>query len=70
MKTYTVTEYEMKDYDNFENSLTKEEIINGLEYIARSWLPDYNYRGTEEDFGYFKNQAIMSKAIELLEKEK
>ena len=35
MKTYTITEYEMKDYDNFENNLTKKEIIDGLKSIAR-----------------------------------
>lgn len=67
MKTYTITEYETKDYDNFENDLTKQEIINGLRSIARGWLPDYNYTGTEEDFDYFKNHAIIHKAIKLLE---
>ena len=70
MKTYTITEYEMKDYDNFENNLTKKEIIDGLKSIARGQLPDYNYTGTEEDFNDFKNHAIINKAIELLERGK
>jgi len=69
MKTYTITEYEMEDYDNFINSLTKEEIINRLNYIARGWLPDYNFSGTEDDFDYFKNHAVINKAIELLKRE-
>jgi len=70
MKTYTIIEYEKKDYDNFENDLTKQDVINGLRSIARGWLPDYNYTGTEEDFDDFKNQAIMRKAIKLLEGRK
>lgn len=69
MRTYTVTEYEMEDYDNFSNNLTKEEIIDGLASIARGWLPDYNYTGTEDDFYNFKEHAIINKAIELLRKE-
>lgn len=69
MKTYTITEYEMEDYENFENNLTKEEIINGLKNIARGWLPDYNFRGTEDDFYCFKNHAIINKAIKLLKRE-
>ena len=66
MRTYTVTEYEMEDYDIFQDSLTKEDVMNGLRSIARGWLPDYNYTGTKDDFNYFKNHAIVNKAIELL----
>lgn len=69
MKTYTITEYEIEDYDNFKNNLTKEKIIKGLASIARGWLPDYNYSGTEDDFYNYKNHAIINKAIELLKKE-
>lgn len=69
MRTYTVTEYEKEDYDTFENGLTRKEIINGLHTISCSWLPDYNYTGTEDDFEFFKNHAIIDKAIELLERE-
>lgn len=69
MKTYTITEYEKEDYDNFQDSLTKKEIINGLNNIARGWLPDYNFTGTEDDFYIFKDHAIINKAIELLKRE-
>ena len=69
MRTYITTEYEMEDYDNFRNNLTKKEIIEGLTSIARGWLPDYNYAGTEDDFYNFKNHAIIYKAIELLREE-
>lgn len=70
MRTYTITEYEMEDYSNFKNNLTKEEIIKGLTSIARGWLPDYDYTGTEDDFYNFKNHAIINKAVELLREKK
>lgn len=68
MRQYTVTEYEMEDYDNFKENLTTEDVVNGLNYIARGYIPDYNFTGSESDFEAYKNQMIMRKAIELIEK--
>ena len=62
MRTYTVTEYEKSDYDDYENNITIDEIISKLEH--------YNYTGEEDDFELFKLHAAVFKAIELLNKIK
>ena len=62
----TITEYEMTDYDAFRESLTADDVVKALPTIARGWLPDYNYIGTEDDFEAFKNQMIMRKAVEII----
>lgn len=33
MKTYTVTKYDIQDYDDYENNITSEEIIKNLKHI-------------------------------------
>ena len=66
MRTYTVTEYEMSDYDEYEENITIEQIINSLEYAKRGYIGDYNYTGEEDDFELFKIHMAMSKAIELI----
>lgn len=68
MRTYTVTEYEMEDYDNFRNNLTIEETINLLKYINRGYIGDYNFTGSEDDFDRYKLHAALYNAIEILEK--
>ena len=68
MRTYTVTEYEMEDYNNFRNNLTIEETINLLKYINRGYIGDYNFTGSEDDFDRYKLHAALYNAIEILEK--
>lgn len=70
MRTYTVTEYEKSDYDEYEENITIEQIINSLEYVKRGYIGDYNYTGEEDDFELFKIHMAMSKAMELLRKRR
>lgn len=70
MRTYTVTEYEKSDYDDYENNITIDEIISKLEHIRRGYVGDYNYTGEEDDFELFRLHAAVFKAIELLNKIK
>lgn len=70
MRTYTVTEYEKSDYDDYENNITIGEIISNLEHIRRGYVGDYNYTGEEDDFDRFKLHMAVFKAIELLNKIK
>lgn len=67
MRTYTVTEYERTDYDEYENSITIKDVIESLRHIKRGYVGDYNYTGDEDDFERFKLHMAMIKAIELLE---
>ena len=67
MRTYTVTEYEKTDYDEYENSITIKDVIESLRYIRRGYIGDYNYTGDEDDFERFKMHMAMIKAIEILE---
>lgn len=66
MRTYTVTEYEKSDYDDYENNITIGEIISNLGHIRRGYVGDYNYTGEEDDFDRFKLHMAVFKAIELL----
>ena len=70
MRTYTATQYEQSDYDNFRNNLTNEHAIVLLERIDRGYLPDYNFDGTESDFDYYTLHKAIDKAIEALKSEK
>lgn len=45
MRTYTVTEYDMEDYENYRNNLTTQDVINTLKRINRGYIGDYNYSG-------------------------
>ena len=67
MRTYTITEYERTDYDEYENSITIKDVIESLRYIKRGYIGDYNYTGDEDDFERFKMHMAMIKAIEILE---
>ena len=66
MKTYTITKYEMSDYDEYEENITIDEIVNKLEYAKRGYIGDYNYTGDEWDCELFKIHAAISKAVKLL----
>ena len=66
MKTYTVTKYDMQDYDDYENNITSEEIIKNLKHIKRGYVGDYNYTGDEDDFERFKMHVSLYKAIKML----
>lgn len=66
MRTYTVTEYEQQDYDDYENNVTLTEIIDNLKYIKRGYIPDYNFTGEEDDFERFKLHVSLYKAIKIL----
>lgn len=68
MKTYTVIEYEMEDYDAFRDGLSNAEAASLLSSIERGWIPDYNFTGTESDFENYKLHAALYRAIEVLER--
>ena len=69
MRTYTITEYEMQDYDNYRENITVDEIINNLKHINRGYIGDYDFTGEERDFELYKLHISISKAIELLREE-
>lgn len=68
MKTYTVTEYDMEDYNKARDDMTDEEAVNLLKRIERGWIPDYNFDGTESDFDNYKLHMALYKAIDVLSK--
>lgn len=71
MRTYTVTEYDIGDYDAQEKEvlgMSNEQLSKEIRNIARGWMPDYNYTGAENDFENHKRQIIMSRVATILEK--
>ena len=68
MKTYTVTEYDMEDYNKARDDMTDEEAVNLLKRIQRGWIPDYNFDGTKSDFDNYKLHMALYKAIDVLSK--
>ena len=66
MRTYTVTEYDQQDYEDYENNVTLTEIIDNLKYIKRGYIADYNLTGEEDDFERFKLHVSLYKAIKIL----
>lgn len=66
MRTYTVTEYDKQDYDDYENNITLTEIINNLKHIKRGYVGDYCFTGDEDDFERFKMHVSLYKAIKML----
>lgn len=67
MKIYTITEYDQQDYDNYENTISIDEIISNLKHIKRGYIGDYNYTGKEDDFERYKLHVSICKAVESLE---
>lgn len=73
MKKYTVTKYEIEDYDDQENKIeemSNQELATHIRYLARGWLPDYNFTGDESDFEYHRDQMIMNRVANILENMK
>lgn len=71
MKQYTV--YEMEDYNIQEEQVEKmstKELADYVRYVARGWLPDYNFTGTEDDFAQHKDQMIMRRVAKILDELK
>lgn len=66
MRQYTVTEYEVKDYQDFKNNLTDEHTIALLKRISRGWIPDCNFSGTEQDFQNYCLHLAIDRAIDAL----
>lgn len=66
MRTYTVTEYEKKDYDEVRNKMTNDEAVNLIKRIERGWIPDYGFNGTEDDFDNYKLHVALYKAMDAL----
>lgn len=69
MKEYTVKEYEFDDYKAAKDAMTKDDIVDILEYIKRGYIPDYNYTGSEDDFERYKMHVAISKAIEAIKEQ-
>lgn len=66
MKTYTVTEYEMEDYEKFRKGITNEKAVELLTRIEREHIPDYNFDGTEGDYENYQLHQAIYKGIEAL----
>lgn len=66
MRTYTVTEYDKQDYDDFKNNITIDQIIAILDDIDDGWIGDYCYTGEERDFQLFQLHMALREAIKLL----
>ncbi len=66
MRTYTVTEYDRQDYDDFENNITIDQVIAILDDIDNGWIGDCDYTGEERDFQLFQLHTALRKAIKLL----
>ena len=45
MRSYTVTKYEMDDYENARNNMSDSEAVELLNRIDRGYIPDYSYTG-------------------------
>lgn len=69
MKEYTVKEYEFDDYKAAKDAMTKDDIVDILEYIKRGYIPDYNYTGSEDDFERYKMHVAISKVIEAIKEQ-
>lgn len=66
----TITTYTTEDYDEQREQVYKmsnKELSDCVRYVARGYLPDYNYTGSEEDFEAHKRQMIMGRVAAILE---
>lgn len=66
MITYTVTEYEKEDYDDFHKNLTDEHAAVLLKRIKGGWIPDYKFNGKENDFEIYQLHMALDRAINIL----
>lgn len=69
MRSYTVKEYDMDDYEIARNNMSDSEAVDLLNRIDRGYIPDYNYTGKEDDFDYFKLHMAIQRGIAAIEKE-
>lgn len=72
MREYTVREYEKEDYEQQEytvENMSRKQLAESIEGIARGHIGDYNFTGSETDFDNHKLQMIMRRVAEILESE-
>ena len=69
MKTYTVIEYEMDDYDAARDNMSDSEAIDLLKRIDRGYIPDYNFTGKEDDFENFKLHVAIQQGVNAIDKQ-
>lgn len=69
MITYTVTEYEEKDFEVIKESMTAEQAICILESLPRGYFPYTKPswgKATERDFDNYKICCAIDKVIKML----
>ena len=66
MIQYTVTEYDMEDYEMFRATLTDEAAADLLDQISRGWIGRYIIDGTERDFDLFTLHVALARGAEAL----
>ena len=62
----TKEDYERQEYE--VSTMESEKLARLLEYIARGYIGDYNFIGTDEDFENHLLQMVMRRAIEIVKK--
>lgn len=67
MRKYEVIEYDIEDYDDYRDNITKEQIIERLREIERFYLADYNFTCSERDFELYTLHIALYCAIEIIE---
>ena len=60
----TKEDYERQEYE--VSTMESEKLARLLEYIARGYIGDYNFTGTDEDFENHLLQMAMCRAIEIV----
>lgn len=68
MRQYTVTEYDMEDYDDFMNSLNNEKAADILERIDDGWIGSHSFTGDESDFERYTLHMALQYAANKLRK--
>jgi hypothetical protein len=66
MREYIVKEYDFQDYTAIKDSLSKKDLCEILSYVKKTYVPDSNFSGTEEDFENYKLQMAIYKAIDYI----
>lgn len=59
-------EYDINDYDDYEQNITIDEIIKNLICLEYDYIPYYTFSGDENDFRLFKFHVCLNKAIKML----